>query len=202
MSNLAEKVGLAKGSIVKYAFIGILLLIVASVLSKSFFYAEPGYIYHVRTVLGSEEVVTDVGYKFYPFGRYNSWKRAMTVQARGGSTQNSRIYNKNDIGISAESDSNGTSANLGPMSIMFLDQVDAHAEATVRFSIPSDEESFLRLAHESSSPANLSRHDVTSVRWGQDVVGRVDAGGRRGLKQTHITMIRQECACPYMTLTT
>ena len=157
MSNLAEKVGLAKGSIVKYAFIGILLLIVASVLSKSFFYAEPGYIYHVRTVLGSEEVVTDVGYKFYPFGRYNSWKRAMTVQALGGSTQNSRIYNKNDIGISAESDSNGTSANLGPMSIMFLDQVDAHAEATVRFSIPSDEESFLRLAHEYRSPENLLR---------------------------------------------
>ncbi|MEC8429342.1 MAG: SPFH domain-containing protein, partial [Pseudomonadota bacterium] len=49
------------------------------------------------------------------------------------------------------------SASLPPMSIMFLDQVDAHAEATVRFSIPTDEESFLKLAHEYRSPENLLR---------------------------------------------
>ncbi|MET1257165.1 SPFH domain-containing protein [Aliikangiella maris] len=115
---------------------------------NSIFYAEPGYIYHVRTLLGSEEVVTEVGYKFYPFGRYNSWKRAMTVQAAEGSKGNA---------IRAEQDSDNTSASLPPMSIMFLDQVDAHAQATVRFSIPSDPESFLKLAHEYRSPENLLR---------------------------------------------
>ncbi|UTW02628.1 hypothetical protein KDX31_14910 [Amphritea atlantica] len=123
-------------------------LIVLYVLSKSFFYAEPGYIYHVRTVTGNEAVVTEVGYKFYPFGRYNSWKRAMTVQAATGASLNA---------ISAEKDSDNASASLPPLSIMFLDQVDAHAEATVRFSIPSDEESFLKLAHEYRSPENLLR---------------------------------------------
>lgn len=125
------------------------LLLVVYLLSKSIFYAEPGYIYHVRTLTGSEEVVTEVGYKFYPFGRYNSWKRAMTVQAL-----NSGVGSQS---INAESDSNSASANLPPMSIMFLDQVDAHAEATVRFSIPSDTESFLKLAHEYRSPENLLR---------------------------------------------
>ena len=115
---------------------------------NSIFYAEPGYIYHVRTVLGNEEVVTEVGYKFYPFGRYNSWKRAMTVQALTGSRGDA---------IRAEKDSDNTSASLPPMSIMFLDQVDALAEATVRFSIPSDSESFLKLAHEYRSPENLLR---------------------------------------------
>ena len=123
-------------------------LIVLYVLSKSFFYAEPGYIYHVRTVTGNEAVVTEVGYKFYPFGRYNSWKRAMTVQAATGASLNA---------ISAEKDSDNASASLPPLSIMSLDQVDAHAEATVRFSIPSDEESFLKLAHEYRSPENLLR---------------------------------------------
>lgn len=123
-------------------------LIVLYVLSKSFFYAEPGYIYHVRTVTGNEAVVTEVGYKFYPFGRYNSWKRAMTVQAATGASLNA---------ISAEKDSDNASASLPPLSIMFLDQVDAHAEATVRFSIPSDEQSFLQLAHEYRSPENLLR---------------------------------------------
>mgnify|MGYP001203355558 FL=1 len=72
----------------------------------------------------------------------------MTVQALKGATHD---------GVRAEKDSNRTSASLPPMSIMFLDQVDAHAQATVRFSIPSDTESFLKLAHEYRSPENLLR---------------------------------------------
>ncbi|MHC5068402.1 MAG: SPFH domain-containing protein, partial [Planctomycetota bacterium] len=111
------------------------------------FYAEPGYIYHVRTVLGSEQVVVDPGYKFYPFGRYNAWKRAMTVQAASDSNPS----------VSAERDGSDASASLAPLNIMFLDQVDADAEATARFSIPSDEESFLNLAHEYRTPENLLR---------------------------------------------
>ncbi|CAM3502713.1 SPFH domain-containing protein [Parendozoicomonas haliclonae] len=125
----------------------IALLVIMYVLSQSFFYAEPGYIYHVRTVTGNETVVTEIGYKFYPFGRYNAWKRAMTVQAVSGSQSS----------ITSEKDGNSASATLPPLSIMYLDQVDAHAEATVRFSIPSDEEGFLRLAHEYRSPENLLR---------------------------------------------
>ena len=125
----------------------ILLVLLGWVLANSFFYAEPGFIYHVRTVTGAEKVVTTVGYKFYPFGRYNSWKRAMTVQAVRDSLNS----------IDAEKDSASASANLPPMSIMFLDQVDAHAEATVRFSIPSDEDSFLKLAQEYRTPDNLLR---------------------------------------------
>ncbi|WP_096085832.1 SPFH domain-containing protein [Agaribacterium haliotis] len=124
------------------------VLAVLLLLKNSFFYAEPGYIYHVRTVLGDEQVVTDVGYKFYPFGRYNSWKRAMTVQA---------VRDSNANGINAESDQVTASATLPPLSIMFLDQVDAHAEATVRFSMPGDHESFLELAHEYRTPDNLLR---------------------------------------------
>ncbi len=148
MSEIASRVQSNGTLLIK----GILVLIAAGLLAllfaKSFFYAEPGYVYHVRTLLGNEEVVTDVGYKFYPFGRYNAWKRAMTVQA--ANDPNNKL-------ISAENDSDNTSANLPPMSIMFLDQVDAHAEATVRFAIPSDEESFLKLAHEYRSPENLLR---------------------------------------------
>lgn len=127
---------------------GVIALVLLYIISNSFFYAEPGYIYHVRAVTGNEAVVTEVGYKFYPFGRYNSWKRAMTVQAVRGA---------GDGAIRAESDSGHASATLPPLSIMFLDQVDAHAEATVRFSIPSDEMSFLKLAHEYRSPENLLR---------------------------------------------
>ncbi|SIQ58067.1 SPFH domain-containing protein [Marinobacterium stanieri] len=139
---------------VKVAVGAVLALIIGYVLSQSFFYAEPGYIYHVRTVTGNEAVVTEIGYKFYPFSRYNSWKRAMTVQAVSGSSQDA---------ITSEKDANNASASLPPLSIMFLDQVDAHAQATVRFSIPSDEESFLKLAHEYRSPENLLRTALLPV---------------------------------------
>jgi regulator of protease activity HflC (stomatin/prohibitin superfamily) len=148
---MSESMSLLKSHpnlIAKSVIGGVIALVLIYVISNSFFYAEPGYIYHVRTVTGSEAVVTEVGYKFYPFGRYNSWKRAMTVQAVRGA---------GDGAIHAENDSDNTSASLPPLSIMFLDQVDANAEATVRFSIPSDEESFLKLAHEYRSPENLLR---------------------------------------------
>jgi len=126
----------------------VVLLGVYFIGSKSIFYAEPGYIYHVRTVTGDEKVVTDVGYHLFILGRYNSWKRAMTVQALEGAN-----YGQ----VSAEQDSSHTSASLPPLSIMFLDQVDAHAQATVRYSIPSDSTAFLKLAHEYRSPENLLR---------------------------------------------
>ncbi len=148
MSDAHTLLKSSSGLIAKAVVGVIVILALVYVMSKSFFYAEPGYIYHVRTVTGSEAVVTEVGYKFYPFGRYNSWKRAMTVQASSGSSVNA---------IRAEKDSDNESASLPPLSIMFLDQVDAHAEATVRFSIPSDEVSFLKLAHEYRSPENLLR---------------------------------------------
>lgn len=54
---------------------------------------------------------------FFPIARYNTWKRAITVQALQGSGINA---------MSAESDSDNSSATFLPMSIMFLDQVDAH----------------------------------------------------------------------------
>jgi len=118
------------------------------VLSNSIFYAEPGYIYHVRTILGDEKVVSDVGYQFFLFGRTNAWKRAMTVQAVTGGDESQQY---------AEVESTETSGAMPPMQIMFLDQVDAHAESTVRFSMPTDQEGFLKLAHEYRSPANLLR---------------------------------------------
>ena len=39
------------------AVIGVLVLVVVA--NKSIFYAEPGYVYHVRTITGQEQVVSD-----------------------------------------------------------------------------------------------------------------------------------------------
>jgi len=117
---------------------------------QMFFYAEPGYVYHVRTITGEEKVVKDVGYNAHMFGRYNAWKRAMTVQA---------AEDTRDTQLDAENESTrvGASASLPPLNIMFLDQVDANIQATARFAIPTDHETFLVMAHQFRSPTNLLR---------------------------------------------
>ena len=124
------------------------VLAIIFVLSRSVFYAEPGYVYHVRTILGAEHVVSDVGYQFFFFGRWNAWKRSLTVQAVTGGS---------DVMDYAEVENSEDSAALPPQNIMFLDQVDANAQATVRFLIPTDEVAFTRLAHEYRTPENLLR---------------------------------------------
>lgn len=121
------------------------------VFDKAFFYAEPGYVYHVRTLYPAQERVVDsVGYSYYGFGFYTPWKKAMTVQAAGDTTDAATM--------DAEADAaKNTSAGLPPLNIVFLDQVDADAFATARFRIPSDEQQFLLMAHEYRTPENLLR---------------------------------------------
>ena len=121
----------------------------AALFDQVFFYAEPGFVYHVRTITGEEKVISDVGYNAHLFGRYNAWKRAMTVEAS--------VHASGAAEIEAEAESSQASATIPALNIMFLDQVDADAEAMARFSIPTDREAFLRMAHEYRSPANLLR---------------------------------------------
>jgi regulator of protease activity HflC (stomatin/prohibitin superfamily) len=119
--------------------------------NQVFFMAEPGYQYHVRTVTGQERVVVDPGFNYYLFGTFTPWKKAMSVQAVGGAVTDA---------LSADRDANDgaqLSANLPPERVVFLDQVDARVQATVRFLLPTDRESFLRIAREYRSPENLLR---------------------------------------------
>ncbi|TFH10738.1 MAG: hypothetical protein E4H14_01980 [Candidatus Thorarchaeota archaeon] len=118
-----------------------------------FFYAEPGYKYHVRTIFGEERVIDDVGYSYYLFGRTNAWKKALTVQSTVTSAKSGA---EGDITAEGEEE-NGTSASLPPQTVIMLDQVDSKVSATVRFRLPSDRETFLKLAHEYRTPANLLR---------------------------------------------
>jgi regulator of protease activity HflC (stomatin/prohibitin superfamily) len=141
-SSAAFPSTLRKG-VIAVALIGV----VAVTFNHVFFYAEPGYVYHVRTITGNERVVDGVGYSMHLFGRVNAWKKAMTVLADDTTAD----------GVNAEAETSTASASLPPLNIMFLDQVDADAMAAVRFRLPTDEVTFLRMAHEYRTPENLLR---------------------------------------------
>ncbi len=123
------------------------IAVFAMTFNQMFFYAEPGYIYHVRTITGNERVVDGVGYSMHLFGRVNAWKKAMTVLADDTTAD----------GVNAEGEGSTAAASLPPLNIMFLDQVDADAMAAVRFRLPTDPTTFLKMAHEYRTPENLLR---------------------------------------------
>lgn len=132
------------------------VFLAAGTFTKVFFYAEPGYIYHIRTAFNQERVIypaeDGVGWAYYAFGRINTWKRAMSIQA----ASNTGATETDQIDSSEGSEGSGViSANLLPLNIVFLDQVDADASATARFRIPTDEDGFLNLAREYRTASNF-----------------------------------------------
>lgn len=141
--------------LLNWSIIGLASLMVSfGQFHKIWFYAEPGYIYHVRTITGIEKVVdgvAEVGYNVHLYGRYNAWKRAMTVQAVGKGAD--------ELG-GAENDSEIASAVIPAQRLTFLDQVDGLVEATGRFRLPTDHETFLSIVHEYRTPENLLRTNL------------------------------------------
>lgn len=132
----------------------ILGLGLVNMFDRIWFYAEPGYIYHVRDILGNESMVDGIGYSSKLFGRVTDWKKGMTVQAMVVDIDGD---GKADI-LSTEEDGGVlSSATMPPQEVVMLDQVDSKVSATVRFHIPTKEEDFLKMAHDYRTPENLLR---------------------------------------------
>lgn len=109
----------------------------ATMFNQVFFYNEAGHMAHVRTIFGEEKVVEDVGYATQWFGRTTTWKRTIGVQsALIGDTQDT------------------PTVTLGTLPIVFLGNVDAKAEFSTQFRLPTGE-AFLTIAHEYRTPENF-----------------------------------------------
>lgn len=119
--------------------------------NQIFFYADPGFKYHVRTVFGDEKMVSDVGFNTYWAGKKTTWKNAMSI------TADSRFTVSESSG---EEDNGLASATMAPLDAVFLDQVNAKLSGMARFRLPSDEESFLKMTREYRTPDNLIRSSL------------------------------------------
>lgn len=122
----------------------------------AFFYAEPTYNYHVRTIGGTEKFpMGSTGYQAHWFGRYKPWKRNMSVLAGG-------LSDNGDDNLTDTSEDK-VSAQIPAEKVIFLDQVDADVSATARFRLPMDEEGFKKVVHEFRTPENLLRSSIVPV---------------------------------------
>jgi regulator of protease activity HflC (stomatin/prohibitin superfamily) len=108
------------------------------------FYNESGYMSHVRTIFGDEKIVEDVGYSTKFFGRATPWKKALSIQSvLKGQT------------LPADSDDDlGANTTIEAFPMVFLGNVDADVEFSVRFRLPGENQ-FLKIAQEYRTPENF-----------------------------------------------
>ena len=104
-------------------------------------YNEAGYQTHVRTIMGTEKVLTDVGYDTKWFGKATPWKQAQTLQFS--------IVNPGDR--SPEVDDG---LGVDNYKVVFLGNVDGVVEASTRVRMPVGDQ-FLQIAREYRTPENF-----------------------------------------------
>ncbi|MDF0731702.1 SPFH domain-containing protein [Pseudomonas entomophila] len=118
------------------------IAIAATLFNEVFFYNEAGQMTHVRTIFGEEKVVEEVGYSTKWFGRSTVWRRTIGVQS--------------SLQVDSQDDRrNGhPSVVLDNLPIVFLGNVDAKAEFSTQFRLPTGD-AFLKIAQEYRTPDNF-----------------------------------------------
>lgn len=102
---------------------------------------EAGYQTHVRTITGTEKVLTEPGYDTKWFGKATAWKQAQTLQF--SIVKPGERSPEVDDGVSVEN-----------YKVLFNGNVDASVEASTRVRMPTGEQ-FLTIAREYRTPENF-----------------------------------------------
>jgi hypothetical protein len=107
-----------------------------------FFYAEPGMVYFKQTVFGQQEGVTQSGIRWRGFATLTPWNQYLDVKTIPASEMDDEKYTEIE-------------GKMSPIAIRFIDQVTAHAMISVRFKLPSDNDTFRDLAIRFRTQENL-----------------------------------------------
>lgn len=117
--------------------------LVLSLLPSLFFWAEPGYQYFLVHPTGTVSAVSSQGIKWRGFAKITPWQKFIDVKV---------THSKDE-----EKDIEGV---MTPIPIRFIDQVTADVRISGRFQLPTDEESFVKLAIKFRSMNNLVQNTL------------------------------------------
>lgn len=130
-------------SLLKYGFILLGLIVLYLLFRGATVWNDAGYQTHIRTLFGTEKVVSDTGYALRWFGPSTAWPREMTVQS------------VSDIRTLPKGDFDGIGSSVIPaFPITFLGGVTGTVDANVRIILPNGEQ-FLQLAKSYRNPENF-----------------------------------------------
>ncbi|WP_282038327.1 SPFH domain-containing protein [Saccharicrinis aurantiacus] len=121
--------------------IGIFLLLTKSL----FFFADRGFNYLLVSPTGKMSAVMEQGIKWRGFAKIDKWQKYIDVKV---------------VSKATESDIDELEGVMSPIPIRFIDQVTALGHVSLRFQLPTDNESFIGLAVKYRTMSNLVNNTI------------------------------------------
>lgn len=115
-------------------------------LSESIIFAKEGHQYYILSPTGARSTIMSPGLKLIvPFSKIQEWEKFIDIKCVAQDKKGN--YRQDVTGIE------GVIPN--GINVRFIDKVDANVYASVRFEMPSDDESFIKLVETYRHPSNL-----------------------------------------------
>ena len=121
--------------------IGLLLMMTKSL----FFFADRGFNYLLVSPTGKMSAVMEQGIKWRGFAKIDKWQKYIDVKVVSDKT---------------ESDLEELEGVMRPIPIRFIDQVTANGYVSMRFQLPEDAPSFIKLAVKYRTMSNLVNNTI------------------------------------------
>lgn len=123
----------------------IIIALVLMFIPYLFFFAERGYSYLLVFPTGKMSAVMEQGIKWRGFAKIDEWQKYIDVKV---------------VSKETESDVKELEGVMQPIPIRFIDQVTANGHVSLRFQLPNDEESFIKLAVKYRTMSNLVNNTI------------------------------------------
>ncbi|MCW3806743.1 SPFH domain-containing protein [Plebeiibacterium marinum] len=134
-----------KGIKTTHGNILVLAAIFMLMLPYLFFFADRGFNYLLVSPTGKMSAVMEQGIKWRGLAKIDKWQKFIDVKVVSNQT---------------ESDIDELEGIMHPIPIRFIDQVTANGYVSLRFQLPTDEESFVSLAVKYRTMSNLVNNTI------------------------------------------
>ncbi|WP_430817359.1 SPFH domain-containing protein [Carboxylicivirga sp. RSCT41] len=121
--------------------IGVILML----LNSLFFFADRGFNYLLVSPTGHMSAVMEQGIKWRGFAKIDKWQKYIDVKV---------------VSKSTESDLDELEGVMNPIPVRFIDQVTAQGHVSLRFQLPEDSPSFIKLAVKYRTMSNLVNNTI------------------------------------------
>jgi hypothetical protein len=123
----------------------IIIALILMFIPYLFFFAERGYSYLLVFPTGKMSAVIEQGIKWRGLAKIDDWQKYIDVKV---------------VSKETESDIKELEGVMSPIPIRFIDQVTANGHVSLRFQLPNDEESFIKLAVKYRTMSNLVNNTI------------------------------------------
>ncbi|WP_066627274.1 SPFH domain-containing protein [Labilibacter marinus] len=121
--------------------VGIVLMLLQSL----FFFADRGFNYLLVSPTGKMSAVMEQGIKWRGFAKIDKWQKYIDVKV---------------VSKETESDIDELEGVMQPVPVRFIDQVTANGHVSLRFQLPQDTPSFIKLAVKYRTMSNLVNNTI------------------------------------------